>query len=94
MAERREVPRYPLSLPITVRVPALGSTCTCAGQTREVSTRGVYFRSGARPNPGDEIDVTITLAIDGVSEHSHPGRRPSVVGASPTREGFRNRCCT
>ena len=65
MTERRAAPRYPLSLSILVRVPAFGPVCRYVGQTREISTRGVYFVLGRNFDPGDVIDVTITLPLDG-----------------------------
>jgi PilZ domain len=63
MTDRRAVPRYPLSLEILVSAPAFGHGSIYDGQTRDLSTRGVYFVLEGALSPGDAIEVTITLPL-------------------------------
>ncbi len=59
MAERRLARRYDLSLPVSVRVPALAEPR--AGKTRNISTRGVYFMLDETLSTGSELDFRLTL---------------------------------
>ena len=43
MTERRTARRYDLSLPVNVRLPINREPAAHNGQTRDISTRGVYF---------------------------------------------------
>jgi PilZ domain len=61
MTERRLARRYDLSLPVTVRLPINREPKSHSGQTRDISTRGVYFTMGNDLAPGTELDFTLTL---------------------------------
>ena len=62
MTERRTARRYDLSLPVSVRLPINREPGAHDGQTRDISTRGVYFTmitlaftsdmGGCDPGPG------------------------------------------
>lgn len=61
MTERRMARRYDLSLPVNVRLPIDRETANQNGQTRDISTRGVYFTLQNELSPGAEVDFTLTL---------------------------------
>ncbi|MGH9733681.1 MAG: PilZ domain-containing protein [Candidatus Acidiferrales bacterium] len=68
MTERRTARRYDLSLPVNVRLPiekeeeiAATGLASHSGQTRDISTRGVYFTMQNELSPGAEVDFTLTL---------------------------------
>jgi hypothetical protein len=61
MNERRATRRYDLSLPVNVRLPINREPGGQNGQTRDVSTRGVYFTIHKDFAPGTEVDFTLTL---------------------------------
>ncbi len=61
MTERRMARRYDLSLPVNVRVPVSREPGSHSGQTRDISTRGVYFTTHKELAPGTEVDFTLTL---------------------------------
>lgn len=69
MTERRMARRYDLSLPVNVRLPiekedqepVAPQVVTHSGQTRDISTRGVYFTMQNELSPGAEVDFTLTL---------------------------------
>lgn len=56
MTERRVARRYELSLPVMVR-----DGDKLNGQTRDISTRGVYFLMNEDLAPGTTLDFTLTL---------------------------------
>ena len=56
MSERRNARRYDLALPVVVRDGAPHS-----GQTRDISTRGVYLLMDDRLEPGSTFEFTLTL---------------------------------
>jgi PilZ domain len=60
MTERRTARRYDLSLPVNVRMP-VNREAAQSGQTRDISTRGVYFTTHKELAPGAEVDFTLTL---------------------------------
>jgi hypothetical protein len=60
MTERRNARRYDLSLPVVVRIPAEVAHSQ-AGQTRDISTRGLYFVVEQDLHAGSELDITLTL---------------------------------
>ena len=64
MAERRTARRYDLSLPIIIRVPTNRTVNSQGGQTRDISTRGLYFVIGQDIGPGAELDITLTLPAE------------------------------
>jgi len=64
MTERRLARRYDLSLPVNVRLPITRDTGTHDGQTRDISTRGVYFIMTKELAPGTELDFTLTLPAE------------------------------
>lgn len=61
MTERRMARRYDLSLPVSVRLPINRELGLHSGQTRDISTRGVYFIVQRDLAPGTELDFTLTL---------------------------------
>src|ERR1700740_2267914 len=64
MTERRLARRYDLSLPVNVRLPITREPGTHDGQTRDISTRGVYFVMQKELSPGTEVDFTLTLPAE------------------------------
>lgn len=65
MTERRTARRYELSLPVVVRTPVSQQEEQAKnGQTRDISTRGVYFLIGEEIAPGSEVDFTLTLPAE------------------------------
>jgi PilZ domain len=64
MTERRMARRYDLSLPVNVRLPISRELRSHSGQTRDISTRGVYFMMQNDIAPGTELDFTLTLPAD------------------------------
>jgi len=61
MTERRMARRYDLSLPVSIRMPIAREPRAQSGQTRDISTRGVYFMLQNDMAPGAELDFTLTL---------------------------------
>jgi len=64
MTERRMARRYDLSLPVSVRMPINREARSHSGQTRDISTRGVYFMLQNDMAPGTELDFTLTLPAE------------------------------
>jgi hypothetical protein len=64
MTERRMARRYDLSLPVNVRLPINREPGSHDGQTRDISTRGVYFTMEKDLAPGTEVDFTLTLPAE------------------------------
>src|SRR6202021_1300610 len=64
MTERRMARRYDLSLPVSVRLPINREPGEHDGQTRDISTRGVYFIMEKDLAPGTEVDFTLTLPAE------------------------------
>jgi c-di-GMP-binding flagellar brake protein YcgR len=64
MTERRTTRRYDLSLPITIRIPTERALDTQQGQTRDVSTRGLYFVVEQNLEAGSELHLTLTLPAE------------------------------
>jgi len=64
MTERRLARRYDLSLPVSVRMPISREPGAHSGQTRDISTRGVYFTVQKDMSAGTELDFTLTLPAE------------------------------
>lgn len=64
MTERRMARRYDLSLPVSIRMPINREPRAHSGQTRDISTRGVYFMMQNDLAPGTEVDFTLTLPAE------------------------------
>jgi PilZ domain len=64
MTERRMARRYDLSLPVNIRLPISREPRSHDGQTRDISTRGVYFMVQNELAPGAELDFTLTLPAE------------------------------
>jgi PilZ domain len=64
MTERRTARRYDLSLPVLIRLPINREPGSHNGQTRDISTRGVYFILNKDMAPGTELDFTLTLPAE------------------------------
>ncbi len=64
MSERRTARRYDLSLPLIVRVPTEHRAQTQRGNTRDISTRGLYFVIDQNLEAGSELDLTLTLPAE------------------------------
>ena len=63
MTERRLARRYDLALPVVVHL-AVNKEAPHNGQTRDISTRGVYFTLQKDLSPGTELDFTLTLPAE------------------------------
>jgi hypothetical protein len=61
MTERRTARRYDLSLPVIIRLPLERELSSRNGNTRDISTRGVYFTIDKDLSDGTELDITLTL---------------------------------
>ena len=87
MSERRVAHRYDLSLPVVLRTgPARDDLKQ--GETRDISTRGIYFLIDQDLSAGSEIDLTLTLP----SELTHGSQvliraTGKVVRVDPPRAG-------
>ncbi|HKV27952.1 MAG TPA: PilZ domain-containing protein [Candidatus Acidoferrales bacterium] len=64
MTERRLARRYDLALPVIVQLPVNREAAPHNGQTRDISTRGVYFMLHKDLQPGTELDFTLTLPAE------------------------------
>jgi hypothetical protein len=64
MTERRTARRYELSLPVIVRTPVQDVAQPRNGQTRDISTRGVYFTLDEDLSAGAELDFMLTLPAE------------------------------
>jgi len=64
MTERRLARRYDLALPVIVQLPINKEATPHNGQTRDISTRGVYFILHKELQPGTELDFTLTLPAE------------------------------
>ena len=64
MTERRTARRYDLSLPVSIRLSINREPGAHSGQTRDISTRGVYFTVQKDLAPGTEVDFTLTLPAE------------------------------
>src|ERR1700749_4415036 len=64
MTERRMARRYDLSLPVNVRLPIHQEPGMHGGQTRVISTRGVYFTMQQDLAPGTAGDFPTTLPAE------------------------------
>lgn len=64
MMERRLARRYDLALPVIVHLPINKESAPHNGQTRDISTRGVYFILQKEMQPGTELDFTLTLPAE------------------------------
>ena len=64
MTERRTNRRYELSLPLVIRSPLVKQAEPRKGETRDISTRGVYFIIDQEMAPGSELDFTLTLPAE------------------------------
>ena len=64
MTERRTARRYELSLPVIVRSHVQQVVEPRNGQTRDISTRGVYFTIDEDLAPGAELDFMLTLPAE------------------------------
>jgi hypothetical protein len=64
MTERRSARRYDLSLPVQVIPPGSQKGDPHPGQTRDVSTRGVYFVIHEELEAGAALDFTMTLPAE------------------------------
>src|ERR1700730_2193830 len=59
-SDRREARRFVMSLPVRVMVREANGG-ELKAQTRDVSYRGLYFRTDAKLDSGSEIDFVLTL---------------------------------
>ena len=64
MKDRRSVTRYELSLPVLVRAPIDKEAASRTGETRDISTRGVYFTIDNNLSAGAELDLTMILPAE------------------------------
>jgi len=61
MTERRTARRYDLTLPVVVQVFSERFLGRQAGNTRDISARGLYFVVDENVEAGSELDITVTL---------------------------------
>lgn len=59
--ERRATRRYDLSLPILIRIPSAEESDSKKGNTRDISTRGLYFVMDQGLQAGSQLDLVLTL---------------------------------
>jgi len=64
MNERRTARRYDLSLPVVIRVAVEDEAASRKGETRDISTRGVYFILDNDLSEGTQVDLTMTLTAE------------------------------
>jgi PilZ domain-containing protein len=65
MTDRRVARRYELNLPVVVRAAAERKAVDSRnGQTRDISTRGVYFLIDQNLEPGSTLDFMLTLPAE------------------------------
>jgi hypothetical protein len=57
--EKRVLPRFPLEMPVWLRLP--GSDATVHAKTRDVSASGVFFYVNCEIRENSEIEFTMTL---------------------------------
>ena len=61
MDNRRGSHRFPLQLPVQVRVTSPAWTERAAGTTRDISSTGLYFVSARKFDSGSVVEVVLTL---------------------------------
>jgi hypothetical protein len=59
--ERRQARRYDVSLPIAMKFAGGTEDAQRNGQTRDISTRGLYFVTQDEIAPGTEFELSLTL---------------------------------
>ena len=59
LEEKRVLPRFPLEMPVWLRLP--GSDATVHAKTRDVSASGVFFFVNCEIQQNAEIEFTMTL---------------------------------
>jgi hypothetical protein len=64
MTERRAARRYDLSLSVIVRAPSGTNGIQQQGNTRDVSTRGVYILLDRAVSRNTDVDLTMVLPTD------------------------------
>ena len=64
MTERRTARRYDLSLPVLVRVPTERDLDARKGETRDISTRGLYFVTDKDLKARSELEITLMLSTE------------------------------
>jgi hypothetical protein len=70
MTERRVAHRYEVTVPVQVRAAGQGRKDVPYGQTRDISTSGLYFTVPQPLQAGSRIEMSLTLptAITGGNE--------------------------
>jgi c-di-GMP-binding flagellar brake protein YcgR len=61
MTDQRTARRYDLSLPVIIRVWGEKKNPSRNGETRDISTCGVYFTIDQDLSAGTDLDITLTL---------------------------------
>jgi PilZ domain-containing protein len=64
MKDRRSARRYDLSLPVIIHAPILKGAVSRIGQTRDISTRGVYFTIENNLSVGAKLDITVPFPTE------------------------------
>jgi len=59
LEEKRVLPRFPLEMPVWLRLP--GSDATVHAKTRDVSASGVFFYVNCEIQENSDIEFTMTL---------------------------------
>lgn len=95
--ERRQARRYDVSLPIAMKVAIGSETIQHNGQTRDISTRGLYFITEDDLAPGTEIELSLTLPAGDVFIRAkgrvirvdrHKGNSGPAIGIAATMESY------
>ena len=64
MIERRTARRYDLSLPVVVTYSNRTGCSSCTGNTRDISTQGVYSTLDNDLSIGAELDLTVIIPAE------------------------------
>jgi hypothetical protein len=59
--DRRQIPRYPLQIPVEIRLGPQGHAPASMATTTNISVRGIYFVSDQQCEIGSEFGGTIRL---------------------------------
>ena len=61
MQDRRTARRYGMTVPVKLDDTEATPTAVPAGQTRDISTHGLYFTAETAPQPGTMVTLTLSL---------------------------------
>lgn len=64
-SERRRAQRFPLSLPLEVKLQEAGSETRKPANVRDISATGVYFLLDRKLEPASKIEFYVRLNVEG-----------------------------